>query len=326
MPKTAKQKINDLDTAEVTKLRRELEEAKRKQRAAELAAKEAEKMAADYHASNFEMPRQKVRKYQGKGSFVRIAFGDTHGCSLDQKAWNAFLADVETLKPREIIHGGDILDCDGWLASHHTTNYVAQTSYSYADEVVAGNKMLDQLQSTAPNARIDLIEGNHDLRVETWCLTNAQKHAADATFLINQISPRKVLNVDERGLNWFSRGDCHHGSAAGGTIQRGRCWFTHPSTSSKHSACKMVESFADNVVYFHTHRRDYFTKTDIKGGEHAAWCPGCMCVKRKYWHHTNLFGHTQGYHLQLVQSNGEFLGINVPIIDGRSYLSGLVGV
>lgn len=326
MPKSLKQKTSEMDTAEVAKLRRQLEEAKREKRASELAAKEAEKMAADYHASRFDIPKQKVRKYQGKGSFVRVAFGDTHGCSLDQSAWAAFLQDVEFLKPKEIIHGGDILDCDGWLASHHTTNYVAQTSYSYADEVVAGNLMLDQLQTIAPTAQIDLIEGNHDLRVETWCLTNAQKHAADAQFLIDKVSPRKVLNVDKRGLNWFSRGDCHHGAAAGGTIKRGNVWFTHPSTSSKHSAAKMVESFSANVVYFHTHRRDNFTKTDIYGSEWSAWCPGCMCIKRKYWHHTSLFGHTQGYHVQLVQADGSFLGINVPIIDGKSYLYGLLKV
>ena len=308
----------------IAALETDIEREKRKTRALKLRGDELQKLVDDFHASNFELFRQKVSRKATKGSWVRIAFGDTHGCSLDQTAWSALLGDLEVLKPREIVHMGDVLDCDGWLASHHTTNYVAQTEYSYSDEVIAGNQMFDQLQTVCPKSEIHVIEGNHDLRVETHCLTMTQKHRADAELLIQSFAPRVVLNLEKRKIAWWSRGECHHDAVAGGTIRLGKCYFTHPQTASKHHAAKMAAAFGSNVVYGHTHRRDYYPGANVRGEEWAAWSPGCMCVKRKYWHHTELFQHTQGYHLQLVQPDDSFLGINVPIIDGQSYLSGLM--
>ena len=313
------------DADRVRKYRREAEHAKREHAAAEVVAKETELLLRDFHHSNFEMPTQKARRAKSGESKVIMAFGDTHGCSLDLEAWRAFLDDVRDVKPDVIIRGGDVLDCDGWLAQHHTTNYVAQTSYSYADEVIAANTMLDQLQAAAPQATIEIIEGNHDLRIETWALTTTQKHRLDAQFLLDIIGPQRQLNIKERGIKWWSRGECHDDAVAGGTIKRGMVYFTHPQRrGGKHAASTMASSFGRNTVYFHVHRRDYACVSNIKGEEFGAWCPGCMCVKRKYWHHTDHFGHTQGYHLQTVKPNGKFFGFNVPIIDGESYLSDLL--
>ena len=306
--------------AKIRDLEREVEKWRRKHAAEKQIADEATKMNRDFLASQFEMKRQEIKKARLKGSFVRVAFGDTHGASIDPGAWNALLHDIEFLKPAEIIHGGDVLDCDGWLASHHTTHYVAQTSYSYADEVVAGNIQLDQLQAAAPNASIEILEGNHDARVETWAVTVTQKLQADAQLLLDAVGPRTMLNVDKRGIKWWSRADVHAG-VIGGSVKKGKCWFTHGYSASKHAASQVVSDFESNVVYFHTHRRDYYPKVNAAGDERAAWCPGCICVKRKYWHHTKPFFHNQGYHVQFVQKCGTILGFNVPIINGVSMLA-----
>ena len=143
--------------------------------------------------------------------------------------------------------------------------------------------------------------------------------------LLKAVAPRYQLNLEKRGINWWSRGECHHDAVAGGTIKKDECYYTHPQRrGGKHAASAMAASFKQNVVYFHVHRRDYFATSNIQGKEWGAWCPGCLCVKRKYWHHTDHFEHTQGYNLQLVHPDGSFLGINVPIIDGKSYLSDLI--
>ena len=322
--KRSLESISQLETAEIRKLRRELEHAKREKKSEELRANELQNLLDDHYASNFTIAKQVARRRRPKGAYVRVFFTDTHGASLDQAAWAAFLEDMRILRPDEIIHGGDVLDCDGWLASHHTTNYVAQTDYTYADEIEAGNQMFDQLQAVCPKARVHVIEGNHDLRVETWALTTTAKTRADAELLINAFAPKNVLHIEKRGFHWYSRGDCHHDSVAGGTIKLGKCYFTHPSSSSKHSAAKMVESFCANVVFGHTHRADYFPSSNIRGEQWGAWNPGCMCVKRKYWHHTSNFKHTQGYHVQLVNADETFMAFNVEIDNGRSYLSMLL--
>lgn len=319
--------LNDVATLEskaVRDLRRELEQAKQRERGERVRGDELEELLRQHYASSFKIPAQKIAGKKPKGSYVRVAFGDTHGASLDPLAWHAFLEDMKLLKPDVIVHLGDVLDCGGWLAAHHTAYYVAEATYSYAEEIDGGNQMFDQLQEACPTSQMHVIQGNHDLRIESLVVTMTQRNKLDSELLLRSIAPDKVMNLAKRGIKWWSRGDCHHDSVQGGTIKLGKCYFTHPSSSSKHMAAKMVEGLGANVVFGHTHRADFFTTSNIKGDQWAAWSPGCMCVTRKYWHHTNNFKHNQGYHIQLVNQDETFLGINVPIDKGRSYLSSLL--
>jgi predicted phosphodiesterase len=318
--------VPDEATKEIRKLRQSLEEEKRKTESLKTLIKEQDHLIADYHASRFDIPKQVIAKYRTKDSYVRVAFGDTHGSSIDLQAWGAFLDDVRMLAPREVVHLGDIVECGGWLAAHHTTNYVAQTEYTYSDDIIAANLMTDQLQKACPKAAIHYIEGNHDARIATWCITMAQKKRADVEFLIDKLGPRSLLSIDKRRIHWWSRGDVHEGSVVGGTLKLGKCFFTHPQSSSKHHAATTAAKFGHNVVYGHTHRADFYPGGDVEGREWAAWSPGCLCKLRKYWHHTEPFRHNHGYHVQLVKPDGTFLGINVPIINGKSYLSGLLKI
>lgn len=322
---SGKPNVESLPSAELARLQQQLQEEKRKVEAYKLLVEEQEKLVADFQASRFDIPRQKIAQFQAKGSYVRVAYGDTHGSSLDQMAWAAFLQDLRLLKPKETIHLGDIVECGGWLAAHHTTNYVAQTEYTYSDDIIAANIGLDDVQDAiGPNADLHIIEGNHDARIATWAITMAQKKRADVEFLIDRLGPRALLSIDKRKIHWWSRGDVHKGSVVGGTLKLGKCFFTHPQTSSKHHASATAAKFGHNVVYGHTHRADFYPGGDVEGREWAAWSPGCLCKLRKYWHHTEPFRHNHGYHVQLVKSDGTFLGINVPIINGKSYLSGLL--
>ena len=182
----------------------------------------------------------------------------------------------------------------------------------------------DLLQSACPKSEIHVIEGNHDARVEKWCITMSLRNKVDSELLLDALGPQHVCHLEKRGVMFYKRSETYHGCKIPGTIQLGNCYFTHPQSSSKHHAATTVTKFQSNVVFFHTHRRDYYPGQDITGKEYAAWNPGCMCQLQKYWHHTEPSNHNHGYHLQLVQTDGSFLGINVPIINGKSYLSPLL--
>jgi hypothetical protein len=91
-------------------------------------------------------------------------------------------------------------------------------------------------------------------------------------------------------------------------------------STAKHAASVHLIKFGGNVVYGHTHRADSFVDRTVTEGVIGAWSPGCLCKLQPYWMHTNLTGWSHGYGLQLVAGDGSFLHINVPIIDGRSYL------
>jgi len=73
-----------------------------------------------------------------------------------------------------------------------------------------------------------------------------------------------------------------------------------------------------------THRMDEYTIRNVASGTISAWSPGCLCNLQPLWLHTNPTDWTHGYGLQLVNEDGTFLHINVPIIDGKSYLQPLV--
>ncbi len=72
---------------------------------------------------------------------------DSHGCFIDGAALNAFLGDLEAIKPAEVIMLGDHLDCGGFLAQHQTIGFVAESDYSYAEDVAACNQFLDAIRS-----------------------------------------------------------------------------------------------------------------------------------------------------------------------------------
>lgn len=139
--------------------------------------------------------------HRTKGDVVRVLIPDTHGAKADRKAIAALLADLKTLDPTEIILLGDHVDCGGFLAQHHVMGYVAETTYSYEEDIAHANAFLDQLAAAAPRAKIQYIEGNHERRVETWAVTETLRHSADSEMLRRLVAPEFLLKLKERS-NW----------------------------------------------------------------------------------------------------------------------------
>jgi predicted phosphodiesterase len=259
-------------------------------------------------------------KAKPKGAFARVVIPDTHGCYLDKVAAKAFLEDLKNINPDEIVMLGDHLDCGGFLAMHHTMCYVAETAYTFADDVAAANEFLDRVQEAAPNATIHMLQGNHERRIEKWIVTEVVRNKEDAEFLHNLFSAEKVLHIEERGINYYVENEFHHGLRVRGAIKLGDCCFTHGISTAKHAASVTVSKFGHCIVYGHTHRIDSHTIRNVSSGVLSAWCPGCLCEIQPYYGYTNLSDWAHGYGIQFVQKDGKFLHINVPIIEGLSYL------
>ena len=133
-----------------------------------------------------------------ESAFIRVICNDVHGSMMDKEAVNAFLADLKNWNPNEVVLNGDIIECGGFLAAHHTLGYVAQTEYSWQQDIAAGNWFLDEVQKAAPNAVIHFIEGNHEDRVERWIVDQTMRHNRDSEFLRALLSPKPLLRLDER--------------------------------------------------------------------------------------------------------------------------------
>jgi predicted phosphodiesterase len=266
----------------------------------------------------------KSRRAKSSGSFYRVVVPDSHGAHIDAAASAAFLGDLELLRPREVVWIGDHLDCGGFLAQHHTLGYVPDTAYSFADDVEMANQFIDSVQARAPDAAHHYVEGNHENRVERWCIQQTLGKGIDAEFLLKHFGPESVLNLGKRGIPYYRRSRFYHGVNTPGTIKLGACHFTHGFSAAKHAASAVAAKFASNVVFGHTHRIDVVI-TRLVTGDLISASVGCLTKLQPLWRHTDPTGWAHGYGLQIVAGSGDFLHITVPIVEGVSLLGPLLG-
>lgn len=290
--------------------------------------RELEKQVAAQQQTIERLRSPKVRPPRAKRSkarktFVRVIVPDLHGCFLDEAAVAAFLADYERLQPAEVVILGDLLDCGGFLAQHHTWGYVAEADYTYEDDTAAANQFLDVLQRVP--ARFHYLQGNHERRVETWCVTQALRGKKDAAFLQKLFGPVSTLNLEQRGIAHYAQGVRYGDCPIPATVKLGKCYFTHGHYAGANAARRHAETFAAPVVFGHVHRRQSYSTATVHEGGIEAWCVGCLCRLQPLWRHEQITGWGHGYGFQLVEEDGSFLHVTVPIIDGHSYLSQLAG-
>jgi len=270
---------------------------------------------------------RKAKSSKG-GVTLRVIVPDSHGCFVDQSAASAMLADIAMLKPSSIILLGDHLDCGGFLAEHHTWGYVAETDYTFEDDCQATNQFLDALQSAAPQATIEYLEGNHERRIEKWIVTDVLKKGKGSSSSVKTLnalfSTETVLQLEKRKIPIYKQGQWYDGCHVPGTILRDNCYFTHGQFTNKSAAAAHLAKYNSNIWFGHTHRMDLATKRTVASGPIGAWNPGCLCQLQPFWMHQNLTDWVNGYGIQLVQKGLGHLNLQIPIIDGVSYLSPLI--
>lgn len=305
----------------------ENERLKRQLKNADLLLEKYERQLQQARASKIKLNIGNGRQPKSdRDTFVRVIIPDSHGCYIDQAAAAALIADLKILKPSSIIMLGDHLDCGGFLAQHHTMGFVAECEYTFEDDCNAANQFLDEIVRAVPFARMDYMEGNHERRIEKFIVTATLAKKAEATFLKQHISTKIVLNLDKRGINFYSQGVFYDDLRIPATIRRDGCYFTHGEFTSKNAAAQHLAKYNSNIWYAHTHRMDMATKRTVKDGLIGAWNPGCLCKIQPLWMHTNLTDWSHGYGIQLVRKGIGHLNLQIPIIGGVSYLAPLVSM
>lgn len=250
---------------------------------------------------------------------IRVIVPDSHGSLVDKKALQAFLRDLASLDPQEIVFLGDHVDCSAAFSSHKK-NSLEDLEYSYKQDVAKANDFLDSIQMLVPKAKCYYLQGNHEFRVEKWASNTFENHE-DADYVTSLLDPAVLLNLKDRGIEYFRMHTMYHGLSIPGTIKLGKCYFTHGVTACKHSAAAHVERFGANVVFGHIHRAQSHIIRTVASGEIGGWSPGTLAKLQPIFMHTNPSNWTHGYGLQFVnQKTGTFLHTNVPIVKGASLL------
>lgn len=257
-------------------------------------------------------------------SKVRVCVPDSHGSQIDKRAANAFLRDLRSLDPQEIVMLGDHVDADGTFNAHQRS-YSDEMEVSYEEDCRAANAFLDGIQAAAPRATIHYLFGNHEDHVERWA-ARTMLNKRDADLLVDRMGPAQMLELKRRGIRSYSSKACHMGLAVPGAIRLGRCFFTHGISASKHAAAIHVEAFGANVVFGHCHRAQSFVKRTLTSEAIGGWCPGTLSQLQPLYMHTTPTSWSHGYAVQFVNRSGLFQHVNVSIVHGESLLrsSGLL--
>lgn len=278
----------------------------------------------DYRNARPVLSSPLKKRTAAKANSVRVSFGDLHGMMMDRDAVAALLADVRTLDPDEIVLGGDMLECGGWLAKHQPVGFVALCDYTYQEDIAAANWFLDELQKAAPHAAMHYLEGNHESRCERWCVDQAMSAKRDAGFLLAAFGPQSMLRLKERDISYYRRSEIYGEGLPRGWIRLGKMLFTHELGASANAARQAVGKTAANVTFFHTHREDTATMVFPGVGICKAFNPGCLCSIQPVWKHSDPTSWSQGYAVDIVAASGNFQRIHVPIWRGESLAGAMV--
>ena len=243
---------------------------------------------------------------------------DSHGQHIDIPAAKAFLKDVKSLSPNGIVGLGDQTDCGG-IFSTHQRSFTNEMTESYEDDVAATNKFLDGWSAAAPDAWLKILEGNHEQHVERWASRTFPSHK-DAVGMLERYGIEKVLDLKERGIQYYKRSEFYQGISIPGTIKIGKCFVVHGICANKYATAAHLARFGDNVVHGHTHRAQSFLGRTVSKDCIGAWCPGTLAKQQPLYMHTNPTDWTHGYGVQFIQPSGAFMHINVPIYKGVSML------
>jgi hypothetical protein len=272
-----------------------------------------------------KLPAHKPRKVvKGKEDRVRVSFGDVHGMRMDKAAVAALLDDLRILDPDEIVIGGDLVECGGWLARHQPIGFVALSDYTYQEDIEAANWLLDEVAKAAPRAEVFYIEGNHEDRVERWIVDQVMANKRDAEFLYEAFSPRSLLRLEERGIMYFRRTHVYVEGLPRGWMKLGNMHFTHTLGKGKNAARQSATKTGGNVTYFCTHREDTATIVLPAVGMVKAYNPGCLCTMQPVWMNSDVSDWSQGYAIDVVAKSGNFQRLHVPIWRGESLAGAMV--
>lgn len=265
-------------------------------------------------------PVKPAKKRSGRDDTIRVIFPDLHGSYQDRAAVAAFMGDVKRISPHHVVGLGDLIDAGGFLAQHHTWGYVAETSYTYEDDIAAAGVFLDGLQKAAPSAEFDLLEGNHCARPERWAVTAALRNGRDSELIRQAIAPERLLEFKRRGIKYYRRSVAYDGLPVQGTIRRGKVCFVHGHSTSTNVAAVLARKFNTNVVGGHVHRVQNVMINSVSGGTIGAWTIGCLSQRQPLWQHGSCTDWVHAFAIQIVARSGAFLHFTVPIINGVSLM------
>ncbi len=206
-------------------------------------------------------PIKRVKHHAG--GYTCLVLSDHQAPYHDEALHAATLALIKDVRPGRIAHIGDL--CDYTNISKHRDHAVVRADVD--DCTQAGVDILRSLRDAAPDARIQILAGNHDIRPLSELLLRAERMAGiragdlyDGKGREDILSLRRLWRLDDLGIElaedprgWEHAELCLVPGVRGLVAAHG--WLTGANV-----AARTLEKVGRSVIIGHTHRPEHVFK------------------------------------------------------------------
>jgi len=225
---------------------------------------------------------------------------DIHAPYIDGNAFRCMLAFLKVFKPEHIFVIGDVLDF------YQLSKFIKNPSrmMDLQTDIDAAHLALRQIRKAAPTAKIRLLKGNHEARLQKFLWSTAAELVS-----LRDLTVPHLLNLDDLNIEWIETGSTvfHGFLIKHGNVVRSRSGYT--ATGEREKA-------GISGVSGHTHRLSQIYNTNYTGMTTWVEC-GCLCrLDPEYaegqivdWQHGLAFGFYK-------KDKKRFTIHTAPIIDG----------
>lgn len=181
------------------------------------------------------------------------------------------------VRPQTIVVGGDNLDMAAFSKfDKDSTHFDSATNLQNALDAL--HTQLALIRGENPDARVVLLEGNHDYRMRRDILKTNSKIAGVRPANMKEswpvLSLPSLLHLDDLEIEWVG------GYPAGEFVYSDTLIFIHGKEARSGGSTAELYSKRHpltNIVFHHIHRQELHTATDRNGNYRTACTFGCLC-------------------------------------------------
>jgi hypothetical protein len=209
---------------------------------------------------------------QSTKCWTAVVFTDTHVPYHDQAALDVVYGIIRDVRPRVIVHLGDLLDC------YKISRYTKDRNHllNLQDEIDGAKAILHHVSQLAPEAEKVWLEGNHEERLEE--LLNTLPGTASELTQLRDIKAAMtwpaLLRLGEIGWDFVpATGQAHHALLPRLITKHGTVVRKWSGMSGKGE----WERYGKSGLSGHVHRVGQFYTSDSNGNHTWTEC-GCTCL------------------------------------------------
>lgn len=177
---------------------------------------------------------------------------DTHAPYHDKRAWDLALTVGQAIKPKHIIHLGDLADC--YSISSHSKNPARVSEKRMKHEIEAVRACVRDLNSLGAKNKI-FTEGNHEDRLPRYLADKAPD-----LYDLQALQPSELFGF--QGWTYKRYREDH---------KLGKLYVVHDiGYAGRYAAQRVLDTYQHNVCSGHTHRLSYIVEGNAAGESHVS--------------------------------------------------------